>query len=185
MKLSLLVCTLFTTHSFADAGLTVNNGDSIADEIVLDRITYTGTCPGVEVTKREAKFVSLTTAPERGLRVKVKNVTPGLDDSPYPFTDRKYDKGSASEKTFLFPKDKHKRKTFSVVEGENNFEYIIKKGRTVLEAGRFNANIVLSDKTLERNRQPFQEWVCSPDPWGSNCRWEVYWRCVVEGDFDL
>jgi len=55
----------------------------------------------------------------------------------------------------------HKQRSFSVLEGKNIFEYIIKKRAQVLETGTFTAEIATDVTKEERNASWINDEVCA------------------------
>lgn len=115
--------------------------------IKFKRVEYVGQCPGTAYTPDtiNARFSSSTHLPALKRRVVIKNVTEGMKKNPYPYTDREYDKGESSESFEVKFGDSHKGRTFSVLEGENKFEYAIKERDTVVEQGTFTAEVSVKD----------------------------------------
>lgn len=121
---------------------------------------YIGECPGFEETYQEARFTSKTTPTARKRRVVVKNVSIGVDSEPYPYTDRKYDKGRLSEATRMRFDTHHSDRYFHVLEGENDFEYEIRQGKVILERGSFTAVINRDIEKKERDASLSRERAC-------------------------
>ncbi|MBD1921580.1 hypothetical protein H6F77_10805 [Microcoleus sp. FACHB-831] len=115
--------------------------------IKFKRVEYVGQCPGTAYTPDtiNARFNSSSNLPAPKRRVVIKNVTEGMKKNPYPYTDREYDKGESSESFEVKFGDSHKGRTFSVLEGENKFEYAIKERDTVVEQGTFTAEVSVKD----------------------------------------
>ncbi|KAM3095315.1 hypothetical protein ACKFKF_25325 [Phormidesmis sp. 146-12] len=97
-----------------------------------------------------AEFISNTMLPAPGLRVVIRNVTPGIDQNPPPYTDREYDKASTSEGFRVSFGTSHSGRHLAVQPGKNDFSYEIKRGNTVLESGTFIASIDHQTKSVER-----------------------------------
>jgi hypothetical protein len=185
---SILIFVLFTsTVLFAGtAGLT--QGGDFSTDITLVNINYYGQCPGYSKGTTDAWFRSETTATAPNLRVKVKNVTEGMNKDPYPFTDREYDKGNRSEHTVLKPSHRHRGSTFSVINGLNKFKYKIydtANDNAVVEKGEFEVNIFIDVLNVEKNMVPEWEWRCTggyPGGYpggGQNCGWYQTWKCPM------
>lgn len=104
-----------------------------------------------------AWFVSPTLPPAPNLRVIVRNVTPGMNPKPFPYTNRTYDKGWISEELILGFGTKHDGDSFVLADGKNDFTYEIKQGDRVLESGSFNA-------TITRRNPPALPEIPSPGP---------------------
>lgn len=120
------------------------------NQALITEIEYEGECPGQERPSLEAKFTSSQTPPAPGRRVIVRNVTRGLASDPYPYTNREYDQGRSSESTRMLFGTRHDGKQFTVLEGENNFEYEIRQGDRIIDSGKFTAVI---DKQVDARRR--------------------------------
>lgn len=107
---------------------------------------YTAEAPG------RAVFISRTTLPTPGLRVVIRNVTPGIDQTPSPYTDREYDKTSTSEEFKVNVSANHRSRYLAVREGKNDFSYEIKRANTVIESGSFTTTIYRQTRTIERSQ---------------------------------
>ena len=101
--------------------------------------TYTNT--HTEEASERATFISSNTPPAPGLRVVIRNVTPGIDQNPSPHTDREYDKPPTSEGFKVSLGTIHRGRFLAVQPGENRFSYDIKRGNTIIESGTFTARI--------------------------------------------
>ncbi|MBM0742088.1 tetratricopeptide repeat protein [Phormidium sp. CLA17] len=88
-----------------------------------------------------AWFVSPSLPPAPDLRVIIRNITAGMNQKPFPYTNRTYDKGWISEELILGFGTKHDGDAFVLTDGKNDFTYEIKQGDRVLESGSFNAII--------------------------------------------
>jgi hypothetical protein len=97
-----------------------------------------------------AEFISSTMLPAPGLRVVIRNVTPGIDQNPSPYTDREYDKTPMSEGFKVSFGTSHNGRYLAVQPGKNDFSYEIKRGNTVLESGAFIASTDHQTKSIER-----------------------------------
>ncbi|MEG4943985.1 hypothetical protein [Microcoleus sp. F4-D5] len=111
--------------------------------IQFKRVEYVGQCAGTVISpdSQNARFVSSKTPPGPNRRVRIKNVTDGMETNPYPYTDRGYDKGEFSEDFGFKLGNSHKTKTFSVLEGENKFIYEIKENNQVIDQGALTAEV--------------------------------------------
>ena len=147
------------------------NAGSIATLLVTENTTLhdeSSICPGsefislgssssettrtyTEVKPAKVKFISSTTPSAPGLRVIIRNITKGIDQNPSPYTNRKYDKSSFSEKFQLRFGTNHSSQYLAVREGKNNFSYEIKRNDTVVETGTFIASIYHETKSITRN----------------------------------
>jgi tetratricopeptide (TPR) repeat protein len=92
-----------------------------------------------------AWFVSPTLPPAPNLRVIIRNVTPGMNPKPFPYTNRIYDNGWISEELILGFGTKHDGDAFVLMDGKNDLTYEIKQGDRVLESGSFSATITRRD----------------------------------------
>lgn len=119
----------------------VVDGQSELNAASITDIEYRGECPGKKAGTVSARFMSATTPPAPGRRVIVRNVSLGVRDNPFPFTDRDYSQGRSSEATLMSYGIKQELRTFSVIPGLNNFEYEIKQGDRVIDKGNFQATI--------------------------------------------
>ncbi|EGK90673.1 hypothetical protein D0A34_12180 [Microcoleus vaginatus PCC 9802] len=115
--------------------------------IQFKRVEYVGTCAGTVITpdSQSARFASSKTPPAPNRRVMIKNVTDGMESNPYPYTDRSYNKGEFSEDFGFKLGNSHKTRTFSVLEGENNFLYEIKENDQVIEQGSLTAQVSIQN----------------------------------------
>jgi hypothetical protein len=77
--------------------------------------------------------------------VTIKNVTDGMETDPYPYTDRSYNKGEFSEDFAFKLGNKHRGKTFSVLEGVNKFTYEIKEESRAIEEGTLIAEVSIQN----------------------------------------
>ena len=91
------------------------------DEIVIQKYTYIGQCPGVEYSKVSGYFVDYDNMPSKDLRIKITNFGKGLSPTNPPYTDRSYDKGRASEVIDMSIKKKHENRFFALRKGLNPY----------------------------------------------------------------
>lgn len=117
------------------------------NQVEFRRVEYVGQCPGTSISSGplRGEFVSDTTPPAPGRRVIIRNVTEGMKRDPSPFTDRDYSKGQYSQSFDFGIDDRHRTRTFSVFEGENEFEYEIREKDKVIEQGSFTADVLIQD----------------------------------------
>lgn len=130
------------------AQVLVSNGSSAdVNMIKFKRIEYVGQCPGVVLSPgtRQSRFSSSSTHPAPRSRAIIRNVTQGIDNNPYPYTDRGYNNGQYSEGFDFSIDDRHRTRTFSVLEGDNKFEYEIAQDNKVIEKGAFTARVSVED----------------------------------------
>ncbi|KAM3095311.1 hypothetical protein ACKFKF_25305 [Phormidesmis sp. 146-12] len=97
-----------------------------------------------------AVFISKT-MPAPGLRVVIRNITPGIDQNPSPYTDREYDKAPTSEGFKVNVGVAHSGRYLAVREGKNDFSYEIKRANSVIESGSFTATIQRQTKAITRD----------------------------------
>lgn len=124
-------------------------------------IDYGGECPGTKAGTRWARFISseIPTAP--GRRVIVRNVSRGVEDDPYPYTDREYSKGRSAQPTVVTFGTRHSGRNLKVLEGENKFEYQIKEKDFVVGQGTFTAQIESETRRERRNAVCQEERYCA------------------------
>jgi hypothetical protein len=117
------------------------------NQVEFKRVEYVGQCPGTNISANalSGEFVSDTTPPAPGRRVIIRNVTAGMNSDPYPFTDREYEKGQASEGFGFGISDRHRGQALSVIKGLNQFEYEIREKNSILEQGKFTVDVVVRD----------------------------------------
>jgi hypothetical protein len=174
------------SEALADAGLYVKERDrrgnsqrerqyvyrSIEEIQLTERIVHylcgadaSGGMTVLETPFVEVFFRSSVTPPESGLRVRIRNTTPGFTDHSVPYTDRGYNSDKVSEKIHLLAGDRHSTRYFMVLASqhgtENQFEFEIYSSTGILEAGTFS---LPSYKTVLPAR------VVWNDP--SFCRWQ-------------
>ncbi len=125
------------------------DGQSQLNVANITDIEYRGECPGRAAGAVPARFMSAATPPAPGRRVVVRNVSLGVRDNPFPFTDRNYSEGRSSEPTQMAYGTQHELRTFSVIPGVNNFEYEIKQSDRVIDKGTFQSTIQFQ-KDVER-----------------------------------
>jgi hypothetical protein len=104
----------------------------------------------------QATFISSNMPPAPGLRVAIRNVTPGIDQNPSPYTDREYDKPPTSEGFKVSLGTIHSGRFLAVQPGENHFSYEIKRGNTIIESGTFTARIDHKTQSRERDENLFE-----------------------------
>ena len=151
----------------------VRKGENLEVNFIrFDRIQYVGKCPGLEIRDAgKVKFIFSTMPPATGRRVLIRNMTRGINDDPFPFTDREYDEGQYSEAFIFGLNSRHRGRRFSVLEGENHFTYEIKENDKVIETGSFIAQVSIQDVgTKVRNRICQSEWQCQLD-WSNKPFW--------------
>jgi hypothetical protein len=119
---------------------------------------YVGDCPGREMSTQVARFISESLAPGENQRVVIKNVTRGLGEMPY--TDREYDKGRLSEGTVVKFGTSHDSKFFTVLPGENLFQYEVRRRDQSISTGTFTAMINQDRRQVERNARWMTDEVC-------------------------
>ncbi len=170
-SLAAQAATGFKVRSFSSSPLEENVAS-------IFETTYVGQCPGVVRTTPEAWFTSDRTQTASGQRVRIDNVTPGMNPSPYPFTDREYSNGLASEHTWFQVDSIHHGRAFSVNEGENKLRFVIYSGARIVEEGSFSLDVVITENKVRRDMECHWESRCNPLPsGGSNCAQEWVCRC--------
>ncbi len=174
---TVLFALSFSAVALAQAprvGLLTDEGLNTA---TIHRTVYYGTCPGLYESPVEAFFLSETTPAAAGRRVTVRNVSFGMDNNPYPYTDRGYTNGR-SEHTYLAIGTKHRTRTFSMTSGENELEYTVFENGQPLEQGRFLMQIQLEERRIPRNEICNWQDRCFPNPNGGwSCTHEWVCRC--------
>ena len=131
------------------ARLIVLNGNAADTNLIkFQQTEYVGQCPGTSISSgsRRGQFVSSSTPPAPNRRVIIRNVTEGMNSDPYPYTDREYDKSRYSEGFSLYPGTSHDQQNFSVLKGENKFEYEIRENDKVIEQSSFTAQVSIKDQ---------------------------------------
>ncbi len=135
-------------------------GSRELNQASITETQYEGECPGTDSSYQEAQFSSSKTPPAPGRRVIVRNVTRGVASDPYPFTDREYDEGRASETTRMAFGTNHSGRRLHVLEGENNFEYEIRERNRVIDSGSFTAVIEKLTDVKRRDATASTQSVC-------------------------
>lgn len=117
------------------------------NQIEFKRVEYVGQCPGTNISSGSlsAEFVSETMPPAPGRRVIIRNVSEGMNSDPYPFTDREYERGKASENFKFGISDRHRSQSLSVWQGKNQFEYEIREKNQAIEQGKFIVEVAVRD----------------------------------------
>ncbi|AUT03341.1 hypothetical protein CLI64_24610 [Nostoc sp. CENA543] len=150
----------------AEVGFEVE-GQSELNQIVLPLFRYVGECPSSEtyIGKVKAWFTSSTEPPKVGRRVIIRNISRGMSPDKFPFTDRDYSNGRASESTEITFGTKHRNSVFVVKGKENEFEYEIRQDNSVIERGEFTAFVRGSSTVSEitRNKIEVDKGYCRVD----------------------
>jgi hypothetical protein len=160
-----------TAQTTDTAQFRVKNENSFDINLIqFKRTEYVGQCPGTGYSpdSQSARFVSLKTPPGPNRRVIIKNVTDGMETDPYPYTDRSYNKGEFSEDFGFKLGNKHRGRTFSVLEGENKFTYEIKEGERSIEEGTLTARVTIQNLGVFPRGQTCQEKLNCQTP-SNNC----------------
>ncbi|HAX80887.1 MAG TPA: hypothetical protein DCY88_34890 [Cyanobacteria bacterium UBA11372] len=163
------------------------------NQIRINRIEYIGDCPGEATYTPKAYFISSSTPPAPGRRVVIRNVSPGIDNDPYPYTDRGYDKGQYSQGFDVSLNTTHQTRDFALKEGVNQFNYEIKEKNTTIESGSFTVEVFRQNssaisrsqicETVRRCDNYFEipqipGYETKPrEPRIQNCRWERQCSC--------
>ncbi|MEB3292247.1 MAG: TMEM14 family protein [Synechococcales bacterium] len=137
------------------------DGRQTLNLVSLRETQYVGDCPGQDTETVEARFTSSNVPPAPGRRVMIRNVTRGVGSDPFPFTDREYEKGRASEATKMEFGSKHSSKRLRVLPGENQFEYEIRQDGRVIDSGSFVATLEKRYQEIRRNAEWREEEVCA------------------------
>lgn len=118
-------------------------GQSQMNQIVIPLFKYVGECPSSKNYYGETKawFTSSTEPPRKGRRVIIRNISRGVSPRTFPFTDRQYNQGRASEGISITVGTSHDNRVFHVINDENTFEYEIREGTSVVERGMFSAEV--------------------------------------------
>ncbi|EGJ35139.1 MULTISPECIES: hypothetical protein [Moorena] len=135
-------------------------GSRELNQTEITEIEYEGECPGNKSFYREARFTSSETPPAPGRRVVVRTVTRGVASDPYPYTDREYDQGRSSEATRMAFGTRHSSRKLHVLDGDNEFEYEIKEGDSIIDSGVFTAVIEKLADVRRRDAESSTESVC-------------------------
>jgi hypothetical protein len=122
---------------------------------------YVGRCAGNSEPEAVAKFYSKTRKPAPGLRVIVRNVSFGFAGETRPNTDREYYNGDISEGFLIKYGDQHSGRYLAVQPGNNEFDYVIKSGKDILESGKFSVKFDNKSTTEYRHGTPVVESYCA------------------------
>jgi hypothetical protein len=144
--------TLASLPAAAAPGFIVDSANGPrTDAIVMERLVYTGSCPGTVIKHARGYFFDpeMATAPSR--RVKIVNVTSGMDSDSNPYTDRQYQSGGRSEKIDFFPMSQHAQRYFSVAEGSNEFKVTYSDGDRVVGTKHFKFPVVVTTRYQSRS----------------------------------
>ena len=146
-----LLASLVSCLAFAAPGFVVDsvNGPR-TDAILLEHVVYTGGCPGSTLNPVRGYYFDTEVPTAAGRRVRIVNVTPGMNADPYPFTDREYKAGGRSEKIDFFPRSNHGQRYFSVAEGLNDFEVTYLDGGRVVETKFFQFPVMVTTRYQQR-----------------------------------
>jgi len=164
VPLTALILNGTATNSRAQTGETglIFEGQSTPNQVPVTVTEYTGECPGTEESGDiKAWFVSNILPPQPRQRVRITNVTTGMNPNRLPYTDRAYDKGNSSEPILMQFGTEHGDSRFRVQRGLNEFEYQIRQGRETVEEGRFTALFDVQTRSQVRNSQLVTQEVCA------------------------
>lgn len=113
-----------------------------------------------------------------------------MDNTPYPFTDREYEEGQYSQGFIFDLNSKHKTRNFSVLQGENKFDYEIVEDKKVIEKGEFTAQVSIPEQeTFSRSQTCSQKYECVNVPvvedddkikLSEECHWTTECTCPSE-----
>ncbi len=139
------------------------NGQKTVNEITLKGFQYIGDCAThPSYPDLSGSFISQKTPPAPHTRVIIKNITPGIESDPVPYTDREYDENrSSSEIANMEFSTQHHLRTFSVIPGKNTFEYMIKRQDSIVESGTFNAEITTMVRQEKRDATWQDDQICA------------------------
>jgi hypothetical protein len=108
--------------------------------------TVTRETPYATQVGASASFISKTTPPATGLRVIIENITPAVDQSSRPYTDREYVQGDRSEAFTVKQDIAQSSRHLTVTPGMNTFAYQIQRGKQIVESGSFTTVIETETK---------------------------------------
>lgn len=187
MRINLVLAALSffaSSISLAVPGFVLETPDGPrTDALIFEQVIYTGQCPGESLDPVRGYFTDADVPTGPGRRVRIINQTTGLDNAPYPFTDREYDSGARSEKIDFLPGSDHRQRWFSVVEGLNNFEvYYLEEGK-IFQTKQFSFPVDIQTREQQRNAECRVEHDCLPFP--PNNGGPVCFPRVVCGCFPL
>ncbi|MEY3870538.1 MAG: hypothetical protein ACRCT1_12020 [Microcoleaceae cyanobacterium] len=150
--LGVILSQVREVESQNQAQILVRNENSLdANLVKFKQVEYVGQCPGTVITGNipKGRFQSSTTSPNSNRRVIIKNVTLGMENNPYPYTDRNYDTGEFSERFDFGLDSRHRTKSLSVVEGENQFKYTIQQkeneNENIVEEGELMVKVEIQN----------------------------------------
>jgi hypothetical protein len=134
------------------AQIIVRNENSLdANLVKFKQVEYVGQCPGTVITGNlpKGRLKSSTTSPNSNRRVIIKNVTSGIENNPYPYTDRNYESGDFSERFDFGLDSRHRNQSLSVLEGENQLKYAIQQkeneNENILEEGELMVKVEIQN----------------------------------------
>jgi len=157
-RMATLSLLLLTQTALAAPGFIFDSVPPRTDALIFEEFVYTGPCPGVRLNPVRGYFFNPDVPTAEGRRVRIVNVTPGMETSPYPFTDRAYDNGQRSDKIDFLLGSKHRQRWFSVADGLNTFQVTFTDGGRVIETQQFTFPV--SILTTYETRLP----VCRVEP---------------------
>ncbi len=166
-------------ESTPSAKFFIENQDTYnsSNTLEFNRVKYVGQCPGTafEPPSIKAYFMSNSTPPAPGRRVIIRNVTKQVYHDSFPYTDREYDHGQSSEGFDFKLNFRQHDQTFSVVSGENNFDYEIWDNKSVIEKGSLTLYVNIRDTgTFGRSTVCQDQQECTTDTyyddWDTNHR---------------
>jgi hypothetical protein len=147
-SIGLILSPVRGVESQNNAQIIVRNENSLdANLVKFKQVEYVGQCPGTVITGSipKGRFQSSATPPTSNRRVLIKNVTSGMENNPYPYTDRNYDTGEFSERFDFGLDSSHRNKSLSVLEGENKLKYAIQQkeneNENVIEEGELMVKV--------------------------------------------
>lgn len=169
-RLIALVAGLVSSFAFASPGFVTDTPTGPrTDAILMENVVFTGACPGSRLEPVRGYFFDPEMPTVEGRRVRIVNVTPGMSNDPYPYTDRQYKSGGRSEKIDFFPRSHHGQRYFSVAEGMNDFEVTYSDGGRVVEVKSFKFPVAITTRYEGRWPVCRVENRCSAGPNGTVC----------------
>jgi hypothetical protein len=121
-------------------------GGKCIDSFYIPPSTVTRTRPYITQVGARATFISRTTPPAAGLRVIIQNMTPAVDQSIRPYTDREYVQSDRSEAFTVKQDITRSSRYLTVTPGTNTFAYQIQRGKQIVESGSFTTLIETETK---------------------------------------
>ncbi|NJK41777.1 MAG: hypothetical protein HC934_11365 [Acaryochloridaceae cyanobacterium SU_2_1] len=146
------------------------------DKVEFHQISYTGENPGQAIFPRtvNARFTSKTALTGVGRKVIIRNVSPKIDNDPYPFVETKYRKGRYSEDFKIELGLRHRRGKLAVIPGENLLEYEVWQDKQLVQRQTLRMNVVVADGGTFARHLPQPQYI-APYPYGlDRACWDLY-----------